>query len=1258
MLSWKSWIKLRRNVKDQGSQELVETNRTELAPKSGPSLGNLRQHLQQPFSVFALTLVIAATINACSYKSPSVEEIAPVDNADIPKSFFVTTEVDAKTKQTINVPKKFMCGWASEMEVGRASEYAYTNNAISTEHCNLVFEITEHKLIGKLINPSFANDPSRWEIVLTIPISSHHYVERDKDGAGRETNKEIRNSGRSHWSARPYMNLELAGINLEGKFQSQESWWGMRNLGNINVDKVEWDMKNGFLGFTLQKGTAGGSYAAVRFNIKEFQTNPNFKKTPFNDQNYRKMNVLHVIGEKVKGIYPILHAAHWDVTKKIEIRLWEVPEKYKDLVKEIVGEWNDVLRKADATTLSEGPFVVSETPAKHAFDLRYPTIAWVADEKISTYSPLGIGMALADVSNGEIKWGMITLYGGYIEKYMKSYLDTSSSLGSKAGKFAKSLLAFTKIPAFKDAPPEFDKLSLSLPAQDSTIAKFMRFFDSKENQDLAASNKEAAKAIMNSQAQAAKELLGMTKNQALTVARNAIATTKQVTSDKGLEKVLKSEFLGKFSKAETFSASENPFVTMANQQKTFDAAGLQNEIREKYQGNVFDMDRTFADMIPVWSKELGKTADSAGGGIENDEKTLRHLVKELITHEYGHFLGLGHQFKENILPAKGSVPEDIYSALAEKATAQNNYTNYTSVMGYRNPRVELKEAGPIKPGPHDELVIRFLYRQQYSTFKAGDKEFTFVDVPQDGIIPETNPAKPEYKTTYFEQCNDIQASLAMDPYCNRFDSGATATDIVRTYFSDLNANLIPSLYAFTDARGGNSEEAEGHLWMKSLTTLSRVRVFYDYMRLYFKPQFDLIRNDERALMQFSAACQMRTEDIQHPTLKKIFSESPQLKDLCAANALALAEIKALVSLKVSDFTKMNVKSQFIPGGMDGGDASRDWSRFLGSWVELSGLPLKYSSLMALTTATPWIVFGENMWPHFMYSGPEAGFSYMYLYPNEYTKIMAANARYNLKFASLGQSDRTTMGRSVLAMGWMNYIGQSESNDKALFPSEYGDRIRKQQEFNLGMVAIILKGVKRENGSPNKAVRWDGEIYDMAVDKPIPISSAYILPGGSVIASAAGMFLYPITKFVPFSDFGGYVLAYKLNYDQEDTDEMSLSDIGVKKDLKDIHDDLMQACVIGTDGKNNGLSSYFSTDNLDFQGFTMGTTLERSLDKKKEFMTSIDKAFADYYSAKRYGANAPKPETCQESLRGIGLLISSAAVLNGYWLPEVMGYVQK
>src|SRR5690606_31702026 len=94
---------------------------------------------------------------------------------------------------------------------------------------------------------------------------------------------------------------------------------------------------------------------------------------------------------------------------------------------------------------------------------------------------------------------------------------------------------------------------------------------------------------------------------------------------------------------------------------------------KKHQGNIACTVRTFEHLGHEWSLAFSQSKVPF-------EEVMGHVVTELISHEYGHFLGLGHQFKENILPEPDSVPKKYYDELAAKATEAEGYTNMTSVM--------------------------------------------------------------------------------------------------------------------------------------------------------------------------------------------------------------------------------------------------------------------------------------------------------------------------------------------------------------------------------------------------------------------------------------------------------------------------------------------------------------------------------------------------------------------------------------------------
>ncbi|OQW46566.1 MAG: hypothetical protein A4S09_05125 [Proteobacteria bacterium SG_bin7] len=1188
--------------------------------------------------IFKYSLLVGSllTLSHCTFRIPATDVPKP-DQQNIEKSFFVNSS---------GKPKTFMCGWASINEVGVVSEYNQIHNAAITNHCNIQFFITETNLLGKMINPSFPNDPGRWQTAVKIPIKSHYYFEREKDQNGRDTTRFVENSSRSHWSARPYIKLDLAGISiLKSDFGllGFDPEQGGAVAQQINaVDDIEWDTKNGFLGFTVQASApkyGSENQGLFRINFLEFEHNTRFKKTRTNDRNYTYFNALHIMGEKVDGVYPLLYAAHWDLSKTHEVYLNGFPPEYVDIAAEVVDEWNELFASVPGL-MPKGhkPFVLNKSKSKHIFDLRKTAITWTSDVKISgaPASPLGIGEVVADVRNGEILWASINLYGGTLINSIKAVSPVSSTGFTNNNNFADFIFNSKLIPSSLSLPSGV--LPFSLATGETSLQNFAEklrpFVDT---------------ALYNSKlAEAEKSVEKIDKASVLNTIRSELQSRfLPENMVKHIMSGLQAEIAKKSFETNSFFASDSYRKRLVEMLPKSNLKAKDEKSENEYSNNsflhllhpkTFDIDRTVQDVAPGWA--------SAISALKKDHNlAVRSIVKELITHEYGHIMGLGHQFKENILPHPDKVPHEIYESLARKATPEGHFTNFTSVMGYRNPRTEIADDYKnIKPGPQDRLVVAFLYGQKYATFKKGDTDFRFVNMPAEGtgIIPENDPKDPEYKTSYFPQCNDIDASLSLDPYCNRWDTGNTARQIVENYLVELR-DLTPTLFSLTDVRGGNADAAEAQLWKKSIGTFGRVRVFYDYMRHKFKKQFDRVKKNEKALYAFSKACSSEREVSEWD---EIFAEEPELKELCAVNRAVLNEIIKNVGLNTSDYTKMDSDNRYVPGGISGGDAGRDFGRAYGTWVELNGLIIKLASTLALVTPFPWVQLGNSMMGIPTYNTPDERYVYSSLYPVEYTKAISNVIKRNLHFATLNPNERTRMGQAAFALSGLLQLGQY-NNDKNFFGTQYLEKINSQTKFNLSIVAIILNGYKKD-GKVDRVDRFSGQVFDFQADKSIPLSSdVYLLPEGQVIAKSEDMFLFPITNFQLFSDTSGYVVAYKIDYYKDDN---QLSKVSVKTELKDLYDQLLSNCI---DEKKNGLSSFFNKTEPKFEGFYMPTDLLKdSVEKGKLFRESINSAFEEYRKSK-----GVSHEVCSEAIRGLGLIISSAAVVSGNWIPEIRFYLQ-
>ncbi|MCB0366004.1 MAG: hypothetical protein H6624_01760 [Bdellovibrionaceae bacterium] len=1223
-----------------------------------------------------LGLVIMATLFGCTGRGllngklfkERAAETPPPSEQRIEKSFFV----DPSGK-----PKTFLCAWAPEMGRGWIGKYI-TLMVNEAAHCNIEFEITENYLVGKIIHPSFPEDRNRWKEALKIPISKHYYYEKNKDSYGRETNEWIENTSRSHWSARPMMTINLAGTEILDFL-----WGGPHRI--TSAEEIEWDRTNNFLGFSINTVSSnwwGEMQAKIRVNFLKFDHDPSFKRIPYHQENSKYLNILHVMGKRIEGVEPDLYVAHWDVRKTQKLYLNGVPKEHEKTILGVIDEWNETFERVGAVPKGFKVFEGVVANFNHPFDLRYPSLTWISDKAISMYSPLGIGMAHADVRNGKIIWGGVVLYGGMLEKYINAYAPVSSSSSVEAENLTKAFplaLGTPPIPNRLPDMPGVGNVDLSVKGtivndlsrshldyiNDEIVRLARKTPKNPEEQESLKAEIDGLKAHL-AKVEGNKSRLGVIANDLISHSQSEVEENQQYFSRQsllnefGYTKQNQSQPVDRFFR----SADRKEVNAILSENNKARRAELLSHFSPTASAYFVEEGRTVENMMGAWN-------ESEAHSVRTYPEMLDSIVKDLALHEIGHFLGMGHQFKENIVPKEGTVPSRFIGPLRERATKKAGFTNMTSVMGYRNGRTEMVlPAEDLHPMPHDELVLRYLYKGEYPVYDKQKDDFRFVNLPTSGKIKAITEVRNQdgsligkFPVSYFPSCNDYEASLGADPYCNRWDRGSSAEDIAASYFEGISDNLVANLYSLVGG-GGNEWRAESRLWWVALSSFSRVRLFYDEMRRrlrstdYLKPLWNQLRMDQDSLFEFSQACQKDDptdeKQVKSEILRKIFKDKDMI-DLCRANNLALNEYKFFVNLPEGDYTKMDHENRYISGGYLMGDASRNWGHIFGSWYQLSNLPLKISSLYTLTTANPYLIFwGGFAWNPF-YDYEENKFLYRTLYPREYTKLVADAVKYNLRFASTGRDDITVMGRSVLAAGWMVPWQRYYSNDSAKLPPAYNETLNQQNEFQLSIVAVIISATQPDANSDTEAdhyKKFTATIYDFFTGKSATARDVYVLPQGKIFVRANGMFLYPITKMKFWSGTNSYIIAYKVDYDFEVGDRL-LED-SVKFSLREVHDSITGACVDGFGG--SGLAGFFDNGNPEFKGFYIppGIAEETSKEKLGLFYDSIDTEFGKFETKvsgkipENFSARTMKA-MCDESIRGTGQILSSAAIVNGYWL---------
>lgn len=1242
-------------------------------------------------------LLLFAVVVNCSLRKRGVETPAPNEQVRSKDFFF--------EKGDPNKPKRFLLGVAPIQTDADGEEWE-TFLAQDALHINIEFEITNDKLIGLQVNPSFLNDRSKWSKVLEIDITKHFYYEYRKDEYGRDTRELIENDQRSDFSRRTHMRLDLSSVHF---FVDR---WGSsyftKNSQVISSDNVEWDPEKSFLGFNINERTTFSYGIFVRnsqvvnttrrVNILAFEPDRTFKATPYHVDNAKYFNVLHTVSRQIEEGQSIdkqvMKAAKWDLSKPMDIYLNGVPEKYVSVFEDTVAAWETSLRNIGAIKTAKKIFNVrTDYPSKYPFDLRYPTIHWVDSKRTSIHSPLGIALNNADVETGKMLAANVIIYGGMMENLINRYFNPSMVKSSEIAVSSESLL-----PEAQFILPPLPQTFLVPPS--STTSGFK--IDT--------------------------EYLKLDALDTTPTAPSLQTRTAALLQNNSMLDLLSLEMFAPKKEMEMLQ-----FFFQSQKER------MENDIFERGATNIaHHSDRTFADVAGGWSGGLA-FAEASGNNRVTQRSALRSLIRNVLMHELGHFFGLGHQFKGTLVPEYGTVPkvftnhtdnlkdpkslyaramppksvedcrirkskvENLAQNGAQNATQKtesvdciSDYvpTNYTSIMDYPNGRMEVILAeDEVVPGPHDELVLRYIYNGEIATYNKAEDRFQFFT--HDEILEEKTGFIPKKikgnSVAYFPACNDYDASLMKDPFCNRWDAGTRAEDIAASYLRNIDDNITNILFNFSDTSEVSAARAENRLWATSIDVFSHLRTFYDELRIRllntpFNPKendgvsmWQALKEDgEDALFQFSSACEMDlnkedgkgTDRIKNPTLKVILANK-EIKDLCLATKKTLNATKKYVSLPPIDHTILD-KDRVMQGGYVAGEGATQWSTYVnGKSVVLTNLPLKIISLFNATTATPFMLYGGSFMNNIFYDNEENRFFYRSLFPNEITDITSTTVNKNLMFANetqnvLGRESKTIIGSSILSLAYFNWAmneGIYSGNEKSRLTLNYNDILQSQTSFDFSYGALMIK-VQAQNDPGAEADRFKKftvDLYDFSNNKTIKIEDFYMLPEGRVIARNGNMFLFPVTKIRFYSETEAYALVYKIGYDElRETDP--LIDKSIKTHLTDTHRRIVDNCIIG-DGVT-GLSGYFGgAADSNFSGFKIMQGIHKDGNKtpRFEFERSLRDEFAKYeaYVKKKNPKSIGLMQNrCEEAVRGIGMISSVAGLLNGFWLGITNDYVER
>ncbi len=841
------------------------------------------------------------------------------------KSFF-GIRINQETNLMSYEDKTWLCGWAPVRQSGKFKNVGgLTGAPYNTRHCNMVFRITEdgtglEALEVNVDKPNVAD----WQAIFVIPIKKHYFYEKDVDSRGRELNKYAKVSDRKNWKQQPFMDLDLQNIAYKNREKSPISFFGAYhplNGGHIfDVHDIELSQDSDGKNFFAWTGTLNSSFFGsdiqneIRFNFLEFEGTDGFKVTPYDPNTAPKnMNILHILGTREDGINEKNYAAHWDFSKPVEICLNGFPEdgRYKGIGVEVIEETNKTLKKIG--TLQEGQpgFVVSEKNFKYDFDLRCPSINFVMDPELSMGAPLGIGLVNSNIKTGEILWGSAIIWGGMIDYLVNR--DSESSVDALARNTHEVL---ERIQSVKDQPYFTDvNNQLKMPNingmrpiglhddfdQSELVDSFRTMLQTHVQSKIQAQGGHSPQTRALEQAELVRVLgledealrlqsyyqeasvvdqltaNGQDPGQVLQAQIDELVETKTALVASQVTNNLDSDALPNFR---DFQVNEEEYKRSLFQKSNLGVSAVYSDTDLEKRDSIVnndnpdevkrkliadyksilrmdaDFDNTIADHYGDW---LAMTSEM---GFPEREEAAISVIKNVMLHEWGHVLGLGHQFKGNILPERGTVPEELYQTMVQRV---ENGNHYTSVMDYQSGQTEVSlKPEDVTMRTQDELVLQYLYNQKIATFEPGDEDFVMVDLPIDGSIPRTIPHQGRMRQVrYMPQCSDLEAWLASDPYCRRWDRGHDAPSIVDDNFNQFKDSFIKRMNSFTQATGGSDSYMSWRLWSDTYSLMNFNRTFYDKMRFdmiddlhrpsYAKVFYDFIA-DRDVLVQFSKAC--------------------------------------------------------------------------------------------------------------------------------------------------------------------------------------------------------------------------------------------------------------------------------------------------------------------------------------------------------------------------------------------------------------------
>lgn len=403
---------------------------------------------------------------------------------------------------------------------------------------------------------------------------------------------------------------------------------------------------------------------------------------------------------------------------------------------------------------------------KKVGDLRNNFLVMVKDPQAS--GVIGYGPTIANPITGEILKGQVVMYYGTIRKYVQ---ETYDELVLEAQNKAK--------------------LETSEAAENAKRAVANGAIKAGESQELA----QAQESFTNLM----KDMMGGFKisDAVSTTAAKPISTQINWT---GVSSKMEQKIQG-----ELFSHDRI--------QKTY---SLEDQVEEMSRHNLYHesmVNWNSAMMSAIGDGMIDLQNAKAWNDLSDDEK--EELMDKLIpyvwiptlVHEFGHNLGLRHNFS-------GSEDKANYYSAEERANLGiERAVTYSSVMDYSY--TSLNQL-PVM-GKYDLAALRFGYNREIE-LKDGQivalSKASLEDMKKDEVFKNLKD---------FKYCTDEHASVNAN--CNRFDEGSTMTEIAQHYVNAYKKNFTKRNTRNNRLRFSSVDDAS--YFMNLRETFQGLRIFFE-----------------------------------------------------------------------------------------------------------------------------------------------------------------------------------------------------------------------------------------------------------------------------------------------------------------------------------------------------------------------------------------------------------------------------------------------